>query len=150
MKKFFHLLVVLLLVAVPYTAYAQEKDADCGIYCHGYSRKIIPNKDVRCVPFTQPHPDTVVLTLTLKDGSTRPYRKVNAGTDDCIMVGRYWLRDKTESMTICNKENHADYPYEDVQAVASQPKMARPIENTACLYGREVCKELGYKYKAPK
>lgn len=149
MKKFFHLLVALLLVTAPHAVYAQE-DEDCGIYCHGYSRKITPSPDVRCVPFTQPHPDTVVLTLTLKDGSTRPYRKVNAGTDDCIKVGRHWLRDKTVSMTICNEENHADYPYADVQAVAHQGKMARVKENVACLFGRDICQKLGYKYMPPK
>lgn len=150
MNKFFYLLVATFFALASIPVQALEKDEDCGIYCHGYSRKIIPNKDVRCVPFTQPHPDTVVLTLTLKDGSTRPYRKVNAGTDDCIPVGRHWLRDKTVSMTICNDENHADYPYEDVQAVAHQEKMARVKENVACLFGRDICQELGYKYTSPK
>ncbi|MBI5003730.1 hypothetical protein HZC00_01400 [Candidatus Kaiserbacteria bacterium] len=144
MKLFFHLLVASFFVSAPFSALANDQCTKCRDFRLGVNPKLIPSRDARCVPFTQPHPRKVLLRLTLKNGKKRTYTKKNAGTDDCIMVGRHWLRDKTEKMYICNDENHASYPYEDVQAIAHQEKYERVPENTACLFGRDICPEIGY------
>ena len=144
MKQFFYLVALaLIIVCAPYQVHAQEQTCtNCEDFKRGVNPKLIPSHDARCVPFTQSRPGKISLFLTLKDGGKRTYTK-NAGKDDCIMVGRHWLRNKTVSMIICNDEYHADYPIEDVLAVASQSKMSRA--NEACLSGREICKDLGYK-----
>lgn len=143
MRSFFHLIVISIFSIAPYSAYAGARCEDCRIFRHGVHRRIVPSPDTRCVPFVQQYFGTVYLRLNLKNGGTRPYTKKNAAKEDCIVVGRHWLRNKTDSAYICNRENHADYPLEDVHELASQPKMSR--ENEACLFGKDRCEEMRYK-----
>lgn len=141
-RMVFLISVALAALGSPVLAGGLECD-DCELYKRGVHRQVVPTPDTVCVPFVQPRRGSVLLRLNLKNGQSRPYTKKNAGTVDCISVGRYWLQELTESMYICDDFNHADYPYADVQAVARQPKRSR--DNEACLFGREPCRSMGYK-----
>lgn len=141
-RKLFYVLVALLALGAPALAGGPICD-DCDVFRHGVHRKVTPTPHTRCVPFVQSQRGDVLLRLDLKNGKTRSYRKKNASTVDCIVVGRSWLKDQTASMFICNDDNHAVYPYEDVQAVSAGAKMSRA--NEACLFGQEVCGQMGYK-----
>jgi len=141
-RKLFY--VVAAVIALLSPAFAGERNCeDCDLYRHGVHRQVIPTPDTVCVYFVQPKAGNILLRLALKNGTTRPYTKKNAGTTGCIPVGRDWLRQATAASYLCNDVNHFDYAQEGmIEALAKKPKYSRDVE--ACLFGKTKCREMGY------
>jgi len=135
-------LAALVAVALPSVVLAKQQCDDCDVFQKGVQRVIIPADDLVCIYFVQPHRDKVLLRLDLKSGKKRLYTKENAGPGDKICVGRHWVRDSV-SMYLCDTDNHAAYDAIDTDVVAKKAKHSREAE--ACLFGKEKCKEMGYK-----
>ncbi len=134
---------MLLLASVPASAGERCANARC-VAAHRpqQARPAVP--DEVCIPFIQPEPGVVVLTIKLGNGETRRYSRPK-GRGDFYCIGRHWLtREGATKVELCNQfVGNDEYFGEDLAKLARKPKDSRVL--TACLYGKQKCGQMGFK-----
>jgi hypothetical protein len=147
MRKLIFAIMVGLLSVAPASTYAGPvPPADCGDERCVAAHNPQPNKpavpDMVCIFLVQPSADTVVLSLQLKNGTTRRYSRVKQANDS-ICINRLWVRESTW-VNLCNTfTGSADYFGVDLKALAVKSQYS--TELTACLFGDKECKTMGFK-----
>lgn len=141
-RQFIVTLAALVALVCPALAGGPDCD-DCNTFKRGVHRTVIPTNNLVCFWFIQERPGKVMLKLTQKDGTVRPYTKAHAKVLDKICVGRHWVRNATADSFLCNDSNTFRYGLPGmIEAMAEKETYAKDHE--ACLLGTKVCEEKGY------
>ncbi len=121
-------------------------DVRCQWY-HRYPGMLPAIWDMVCLYYIQPYPDNVIVTIYLKNGGTHRYPPKWSQVKDHQCIGRHWTFEAAR-INICNGlEGDADYVGTDLKFLGTKPEYSQ--DETACLHGRDMCGEMGFKTKPP-
>lgn len=146
LRSLFGLSLLTLLACLPANA-----DEDCGKdercqRLHHPARVLPPVPNMVCIYYMQPTPGKVLLTVYLKDGNVHTYDPKESQAKDSQCINRIWVP-KASKIELCKETpGNAIYEGTDLEFLATKAEFSQ--EETACLYGIEKCKAMGFKTRS--